>query len=95
MSIARVVHSSGFPTGDPPPPPGVDEALDALRAADGCEGMYAYRDSQSGEGISVTIWRDAAALEAAQDRIDVLRKLAAANGISAVLATTCDIVRQR
>jgi heme-degrading monooxygenase HmoA len=95
MSIARVVHASGFPTGEPPAPPKVNEALDALRAAEGCEGMYAFRNSQSGKGMSVTIWRDAAALEAAQEQIDVLRKLAAGNGISNISAVTYDIVRKR
>jgi Antibiotic biosynthesis monooxygenase len=95
MSIARVVHASGFPTGDPPAPPRVNEALDALRAVDGCEGMYAFRNSQSGEGMSVTIWRDAAALESAQDQIDLLRKLAAGNGVSSISAVTYDIVRER
>ena len=38
---------------------------EAMRAFDGCEGLYSLADSKTGEGIAIILWRDEAAMEAA------------------------------
>jgi heme-degrading monooxygenase HmoA len=83
MTIARVIQVSGIPEGSGPPPE-VQAAAEEIRACDGCEGMYLLRNSQTGHGLSVTLWRDQAALDAS---------LSPAS--SGVLKTANDVARER
>jgi len=39
------------------------------RKLDGCEGLYAMTDSASGSGITIILWRDQAAMQAAADHL--------------------------
>jgi hypothetical protein len=72
MSIARVIHVSGV-TGNPPPD--ALKAVEAIRAADGCEHMYALREGQTDQGLGIVIWRDQAALDAASEVIEAARRV--------------------
>jgi hypothetical protein len=92
MSIARITHASGF-TGNPPPE--ALQAVEALRATDGCEHMYQFRNSQNGEGVTVTIWRDEAALDAASEKYEAARKLVTEHGLSIDSMKVYDVVAER
>jgi hypothetical protein len=92
MTIARVVHVSGLR--DNPPPEAI-KVIEALRATDGCEGMYTLRNSQTGEGLGINLWRDQDALDAAADQIKAANEVATKNGLSISSIATYDIVTER
>jgi hypothetical protein len=47
----------------------VRDVIEATRALDGCEGIVVLRDSGSGDGFAVALWRDQAAIDAAAAKI--------------------------
>lgn len=47
-----------------------EAAMAEARAMDGCEGLVAVTDPSTGESISITLFRDQAALDAAQAWVD-------------------------
>jgi heme-degrading monooxygenase HmoA len=72
MSVARVVYVSGVPEevrgeGNWPD---AQKIAEFIQAQDGLEHSYLLRNREKGEGLSVTVWRDEAALEAAMKRMD-------------------------
>jgi hypothetical protein len=65
MSVAQVVyaHVTGW-TGDPPPE--AQAIIERIKAGDGFEGAYGVRNG--GRSMSIHVYRDRAALEAALKR---------------------------
>jgi RNA 3'-terminal phosphate cyclase len=66
MSIAQVSNISV--TDDfraNPPAEEITKRAEAIRAIDGCEHVYALRNSTGGPGLGILIWRDREAMEAA------------------------------
>ena len=64
MSVAQVLNVSGANVNDTPPEEAVKMA-DAIKAMDGCEHIYTLGNTSGGPGITVLVWRDKAAMEAA------------------------------
>jgi hypothetical protein len=73
MSVARVLNVSGVPgemRGTGEPPEDARKIVEFTKAQDGCEHVFLLRNTAAGEGLSINVWRDQAALEAAIKRMD-------------------------
>jgi len=50
-----------------------EEAFATGRQAEGCEGMIMLRDTSTGEGLTISLWRDQAAADAYNATSEKLR----------------------
>jgi heme-degrading monooxygenase HmoA len=56
-----------------------EKALATFRSIDGNRGAFMLIDRSSGQGISVTLWEDEAAMQGSRKRADELRQQAASS----------------
>jgi hypothetical protein len=67
MSVAQVLNVSGAPlTPGTPTPPQAQAGIDAIKALDGLEHIYTLGNAD-GQGLTIVVWRDKAAMEAGAD----------------------------
>jgi hypothetical protein len=74
-----------------PPTEEITKRAEAIRAIDGCEHVYALRNSTGGPGLGILIWRDQAALDAAADQIASNRAEVQALGMTITTTAVYDV----
>jgi hypothetical protein len=86
MSVAQVLNVSGLaPTPEGPPTEGRGP-IDAVKALDGLEHIYVMGNSD-GQGLTIVVWRDKAAMEAGASEQQKRRQEAQANRGTTITTT--------
>jgi hypothetical protein len=74
-----------------PPSEEMRKRAEAIRAIDGCEHVYSLRNTNGGASVSILIWRDQAALEAAAAQIASNRAEVQALGMTITTEAVYDV----